>query len=145
MVITLPHTKVISKVVNPLKEFELEQYIMLSNDSYASMMQLMWDRKEPFINVEHDVVVTQERIQEIWNCPRDWCSYGYTKEDKFAELTCVYFGCVKFNRGIIEAIPHVWEEMVDRNWWVIDCYFTQYARSHGLKVHQHFPHVEHLK
>lgn len=118
---------------------------MRSITDYPDWLDKMWHKGEPFIIVEHDVYPTEEQLQELTKCPRQWCAYGYDDLDNFANpRTSVYFGCVKFNEELIAKTKDVWTEMETKIWDLVDVHFTPIARRY-FSPHQHFPAVKHNK
>ena len=51
-------------------------YVDVSSDDFAywRMMKGVWEKGEPFIIVEHDVLVWPDTIALLDACPRQWCS-----------------------------------------------------------------------
>ena len=129
----------------------LEQYGVTFVDcsgsewAYLDYIQTRWVEGERFVNCEHDVVPWPGAIEQIWECPNDWCYFSYT--DWFGPVPP--FGLVKFSAKFIELTRDMW---VDRRanlgstWWPkwfnLDTYTWAYARQQRrIAAHQHFPSV----
>ena len=74
-------------------------YIDVSGDEFAywRMMKAVWEKGEPFIIVEHDVLVAPDTIERLAACPRVWCSQRVHSVDVghgrpwVAALGCAHF------------------------------------------------------
>ena len=115
--------------------------------AYPEFFQARWAEGETFINVEHDVVPWPGAIEQLWDCPHDWCwfSYpGWTADE-------APFGCVKFSAALIAEHPGVWDQYPGllkaqggpcfTAWCGLDVYWWWYALRRGVSGHQHFSHV----
>jgi hypothetical protein len=74
-------------------------YVDVSSDDFAywRMMRDVWNKGEPFIIVEHDVLVRSDTIERLAACPRQWCSQRVHSVDVghgrawVAALGCAHF------------------------------------------------------
>jgi len=74
-------------------------YVDVSSDDFAywRMMKGVWEKGEPFIIVEHDVLVWPDTIALLDACPRQWCSQRVHSVDVghgrawVAALGCAHF------------------------------------------------------
>ena len=96
---------------------------------------------EPFIVVEHDIVVRPETLRELRDCPEDWCSAPYPYLDKPEAWG---MGCVKFSDRLIVRNYQMFTEISQwqgthpaRHWCTIDAQVWEYLTSRGEKRHDH--------
>lgn len=134
----------------------LESYVVtfvdcsVSEWAYLDYIQARWVEGQRFVNVEHDVVPWPGAIEQVWDCPHDWCWFSYP--DWFGPVPP--FGLVKFSSSFIEQTRDMWIErrrsleVNGTSWWPawhhLDTYTWAYARQ-GRKIlaHQHHPAVGH--
>lgn len=138
----------------PYTEIQLATRIALRNYPYTPVeitdtytyRQYWWDRwadGQSFINVEHDVVPWPGALDALWDCPQDWCAYGYHPNDNFDGSQTgpinlfPYLGCVKFSGTLIASTR------CDRlnDWLTIDCDLAKSLTNAGYTPHQHRPAV----
>lgn len=101
---------------------------------YGKYMWDRWQEGQPFINVEHDVVPSQEMLRELWNCPHTFCVTSYAENEGPSLL-----GCVKFSEQFIFGTRGIFDNYP--NWKLCD---TQVAKAcmnmyhaHGTVQHVH--------
>ncbi len=94
---------------------------------YGKYLWDRWQEMKTFINVEQDVVPTQEILQEMWGCEKNFCVTSF-KENEGPSL----LGCVKFTGEFISQTPGLFDDYPD--WRHCD---TQIAKSCHDLYHQH--------
>lgn len=132
-----------------------------------------WREREPFVNVEHDMLVHPAQIDQLIACPEPYCAYGYERPGQFP-----WFGVVRFRPEIMDRMPLVWDELQEwaecppREWawrlvgevpvkgpppgelansqWVplwqhLDQWFVSHAQQMGLICHRHWPNVQNTR
>lgn len=115
---------------------------MTDDEAYVRYFEERWAKAETFINVEHDIVPWPGALEELWKCPEPWCAHGYRPDDDLTrEGYSVFLGCAKISDVLIRALPDCWKMKPNRHWNNCDSHLTDYARKHGLVVHQHRPAV----
>jgi hypothetical protein len=105
--------------------------------SYDQLFRELWDKAEPFILVEHDIVPWPGAVQELWACPEPWCGFPYSV---FGQLKS-YLGCTKFNPSQLGECP-LPDEL--QSWQVMDRKIEAGMLKRGHKGHLHSPAVSHL-
>lgn len=105
--------------------------------SYDQLFRGLWEKGEPFILVEHDIVPWPGAVQQLWDCPEPWCGFPYSV---FGELRS-YLGCTKFDPRRLGACP-LPEELV--SWQVMDKQIERTLLSQKFAGHLHGPAVSHL-
>jgi hypothetical protein len=97
---------------------------------------------EPFILVEHDIVVRPETLQELRDCPEDWCAAPYPYLDKEEAWG---MGCVKFSDRLIVRNPWIFQQFENscdinhapRHWCLLDYHIWSMLTQNGEKRHDH--------
>jgi hypothetical protein len=97
---------------------------------------------EPFIVVEHDIVVRPETLRELRDCPEDWCAmpYPYLNEKEAWGM-----GCVKFSDRLICRSPHLFSRIANegdplhppRHWCRLDAHIWEALTERGEHRHDH--------
>ena len=97
---------------------------------------------EPFIVVEHDIVVRPETLRELRDCPEDWCAVGY----KYLNEPSAYgMGCVKFSDRLICRSPYLFQKIANegdslhppRHWCRLDAHIWEALTERGEHRHDH--------
>ncbi len=165
--IFVPYTYVQNATMTTLSAYLYNHYtrfIDLSGDpwNYVNYFQDRWEEERTFVNVEHDMVPWPGAIEEIWNCPEQWCFYDYTAHPGVQRdwLQGYYpmIGLTKFSAAMIERLPDVWRDLaasylgwqdqgIDMSWpWGhCDSFLAEYAAQHNVFAHQHWPSVPNVK
>jgi len=122
-----------------------------SPSAYLDYLEARWDEGKTFVNLEHDIVPWPGALQELNNCPRNWCFFGYLPGLDFVEISgAAPFGLVRFRSSFIATVPDVWKNMrrrfADRDdphmWRINDIELANYTKERGLFTpHQHSPSV----
>jgi hypothetical protein len=134
---------------------------MTEPDSYPNYLAERWAEGGPFINHEHDVLPWPGAYRSLWNCPHDWCVFGYGDNEVFTGAA--YLGLVKFSARFVLETPGLWEpemwtkmdqtpvpgapfwaQETPRTWQHCDGHLAKYAQVNHISFHQHFPSVNHL-
>lgn len=110
----------------------------VGHDSHAywNLFLDLWDEGEPFVIVEHDIVVRPSTIQRLENCPALWCGFVYHEApgEPVAGL-----GCTKFVPSF--EIKYAGPPLV---WQNVDSAVTGLMTAGGLVRHDHVPWLRHL-
>lgn len=135
------------------------EHVDVSEDGgYPHLLQRLWSEGEGVILIEHDVVPTQEQLQQLVRCEHDWCAYTYHPHAgaSIEAGAIAMFGCCKLGEETMQRLPRVWSSwgtskpaepwmLGTPNWAWLDTRLTYYAREKGIRAHQHWPDVEHRK
>jgi hypothetical protein len=116
-----------------------EGYFWALNEAWTPTEEHM---VEPFIVVEHDIIVRPETLRELRDCPEDWCAAPYPYLDKPEAWG---MGCVKFtdrlivrNYQIFEQIGKVSDERhPPRHWCWMDLLIWTALTERGEHRHDH--------
>lgn len=58
-------------------EFDVYSLQIRSDADYAIGMATMYENGEQFVNIEHDMQVSDDRIYELFECPLPFCTWAY--------------------------------------------------------------------
>lgn len=128
-------------------EYEMVARPITDDEGYFRALDEAWTPSdnhsvEPFIVVEHDIIVRPETLRELRDCPEDWCSAPYPYLDKPEAWG---MGCVKFtdrlivrNYQIFDQIGRVSDEQhPPRHWCWMDLLIWTALTERGEKRHDH--------
>lgn len=108
--------------------------------SYWRLFVRLWNDRQPFVLVEHDVVVDRDTIPSLATCPRPWCAFPYHElpGDPVTGL-----GCTKITpdgSGIDVLDPKYGNPV----WQNVDSVVGGILTDRYHKVHVHEPWLRHL-
>ena len=110
--------------------------------SYYFLLKELWEKGEPFIIVEHDIIPFPGAVQELWTNPEPWCGYPYYLSGELKS----YLGCTKFDPKLLGEFPLPEEPIA---WLYLDRKIESELIRRGYKnyvyptgvSHLHFGHV----
>jgi len=111
-------------------------YVDVSADphDYWRLVRALWGEREPFILVEHDVIVGPGTIEELRACPEPWCAFAIHSVDVGTGMSWVAtFGCVRFRPSGDWPLP----EPVTWTW--LDMETEDALHKRGWMKHVHWP------
>src|ERR1700752_1918127 len=73
--------------------------------AFPNYFRQRWNEGETFINIEHDVVPWLGAVEELWDCPHDWCYFDYHSMPGKCECEPPPIGLVKFSETFIQQVP----------------------------------------
>jgi hypothetical protein len=124
----------------------------LAEDAYFNLWKELWDKGERFVLIEGDILPWPGAIQQVWDCPENWCGFpmyihGFIQHSlgacpKFsAELLAQTKGAMDAARDLtamgIYSPPTTWRGIDTRLMYVL-------MRSGLHGAHLHGPAVTHL-
>lgn len=92
-----------------LAQERVEHRILDNSDTgyrYGRNFAALWNKGEPFIHVEHDIVPWPGAIKELIECPEPWCTFESVDVGGVIHLG---FGIGKY-RPTDERAPKKWSE-----------------------------------
>jgi hypothetical protein len=126
------------------------QDVSESDRAYYDLLSDAWDGAEGFAIVEHDIVVRSDTLDELANCPHDWCAFAY----QYGHWGLQYgLGCVKFSTDLIARCPDAMDRVgvlsderhPRRHWCRLDAWLQGVVLpSMGETPHGHGPPLVHL-
>lgn len=125
-----------------LIEFEVGYREMKTRHDYGDMLAELWEKGEPFINLEQDVLPWPGALTELWKCSEPWCALPIIV-NRLVNHTNL--GCVKFSAGFIKSYPDVWESYPRNDvfdWGSLDSWL--YKQMKPVTHHRHGPPAIHL-
>jgi hypothetical protein len=75
--------------------------------AYLDYFRDRWADRRPFVNVEHDMLVTVDQVRQLENCEQPWCAFGY--DGGVGQFP--WLGCARFRPELMELLPSVWDEL----------------------------------
>ncbi len=78
-----------------------------SDEAYYDLLSGLWADSEGWINVEHDVLVNPDTLDELADCPHDWCRFPV----EYVNGPYPGLGCVKFSTEIVRRNPDAMVEV----------------------------------
>jgi hypothetical protein len=114
----------------------LAAYVFVGDDrtQYWRLVRQLWDTGEPFIIVEHDVIVGPTTLTDLDTCPQPWCANAVHSVDVGTGQSWVAtFGCVRFRPS--GAYPLA--DPVD--WTELDMATERALLELGWEKHVHWP------
>jgi len=112
-----------------------------SDEAYCDALRSAWSSGTDFVLVEQDVVPHPSAIDELWNCPHDWCAFEY----RCGSIVTTALGCTKFSTALRARNTDVISRIQNRRWQDLDSQIIGTLHSHGEAEHVHQPPVRHLK
>lgn len=86
---------------------------MDAGDGYVRYLEERWSEGEPFVNLEHDVEASPAQLDELWECPSEWCGFGAVMAggDMAHSGGSVSFCAVKFSTVFLNKTSRVWVDL----------------------------------
>lgn len=72
-----------------------------NNESYAALLESLWDERSAFAIVEHDIEIHEHVVVDFTDCREPWCANEY----HVGEALLTSLGCVRFRPELMEAEP----------------------------------------
>ncbi len=135
--IYVPYTYIQPATRIALNDYEYTPVLCDDEYGYVRYFRQRWADKETFINCEHDTVFWPGAIELLLECPKPWCAYGWSTQDRFVNAVSVYLSLTKISWAMIRLLPGIWNK--DIHWEYLDTHLTKCAREKGLEIHQHYP------
>ncbi len=137
--------------------------------TYPQTLDRWWGEAEPFVNVEHDMVVPPGAIEALEECPEPWCWHCYAGQAKPWSYPAL--GLVRFRAEVMKECPGLWDTYLARQhgpgcnpdtmqpypnpevddptglplwsgeaqWLHCDEWAAAYLRLHDIPDHRHYP------
>jgi hypothetical protein len=160
----VPFTKIIPATLECLEPYEYTAVKMVEETDYPRYFQQRWEEGESFITIEHDTVFERGAIEELENCPEEFCGYAVGTYDAvwddenakvkilpyrirhFVEGTAPTLALIKFERSFIKKHPNLWDGLPERTdlkprWQWCDSWLHGYTNPRGILCHQHYRYV----
>jgi hypothetical protein len=164
MKIFIPYTSILPETLKCLEPYDYTPVKMVEENDYPHYFQKRWEEGESFITIEHDTVFEPGAIEELENCPEEWCAYsigGYDavwdKENAkvkilpysikhFVDGIAPTLALIKFESSFIKKYPDLWDGLPERTdlkqrWMWCDGWLDGYTRSRDILCHQHYKNV----
>lgn len=121
--------------------------VSASDNAYYTALRDIWEQRESFAVLEHDVVCRPDVVDAFEECPEPWCIYGYSNicHPGCMEAWRNALGCTRFRAEILEAVPDAVSSIAPEAWdWHNLCDgIGNNLRAAGFTHHWHEPWVHH--
>ena len=104
--------------------------------AYPNLFRELWKDGEPFILVEHDILVWPGALYLLQQCTHSWCGYSYQIRGSMES----WLGCTKFEPARLGECPATAELQM----WQFDVPVVVNLWDRGIPEHIHQPGVVHL-
>jgi hypothetical protein len=129
------------------REFERVN-VSKSDEHYWRLFDKLWKAGEEFVNIEQDIVVSPTILDELENCPAEWCSVAYP----YLNGQYPGLGCVRFRAALLQRRPNAvieageWSNAAHKpkHWCAVDHSLTLALNRAGETKHVHYEGVDHL-
>ena len=120
------------------------------DSAYWGLFDSLWNTGETFCVVEHDVVVRSDTLNELDECPSDWCSFLVP----YVGVEYAGLGCAKFTADLIARVPDALARVAEnegdehhppKHWCRLDAWLQGVLESAGETKCVHGPPLEHLR
>lgn len=106
-----------------LLQLEAEWVRMHEPNDYALLIARLWDEGDPFLIVEHDVILWRGAAEQVWECEHPFCGYDGSLQ------------CTKVEPARLGTCP------IDSgtSWYHVDGQMLRRLRARGFDFHDHCP------
>jgi hypothetical protein len=122
-----------------MEGLEVTEVVMNDRLHYGRLFTELWQEREGFILVEHDVVPWPGALAQLQECSEECCAFQYPSGGGAWAMS---LGCIKFSDALVERIPYD-VEWQNRVWDELDG--AVFATLQEVEVHIHQPPVAHVK
>jgi hypothetical protein len=116
---------------------------------YWDLLERLWSEQRGFVLLEEDVLPAPGLIDEMWACPREWCSVPYEGEQQASLHASI--ALVKFSTQLLARVPDAMRRAIrlcpERAWAVIDVglAWRVLIDEENLRPHWHALPLQHLR
>ena len=79
MKVFVPYTEIQPETKECLAPYDYVPVKMVDDGDYLRYFQQRWAEGKSFINIEHDAVFARGAIEELEQCPKEWCFGGISQ------------------------------------------------------------------
>ena len=120
------------------------------NDSYQELLRTLWDERDAFILIEHDVEINDRAVKQAKHCACLWGISPYNGPG----LDPLYgsLGFVRFRSQLMEEVPDLFnaiaalndsQDIAQGHWRRLDSRILGVLRGRGYEPHIHDPVLQH--
>lgn len=120
-----------------MEGLKVRELICVTDYAYGQWFTEEWNRRRPFVMVEHDIIPWPGAVEALLECDRPWCSHEYPLQQ--GHLT-TSFGIGKYVPD--GPAPADWAET---EWRLLDGSVLPEVRKRLGPVHVHEPPVAHAR
>lgn len=140
----MPYTSLCDEAVTAVEESghdPLRVDVSGSDDAYWGLLSGLWAKRETFVVVEHDIVIPPTAIDELVNCPGEWCGFA----TPYVGTLWVGLSCTKFEASLLKDFSGVLDEVAtmsdvghdQKHWCRLDAWIHSVLEREGVEQHPH--------
>ena len=142
--IFVPYTKLSPVTRRCLRDYDYTAIALRNEDSYSRYLEERWKIKKSFINVEHDVAFFNGAIEELSNCPYEWCAFTRDEDRGMPDIATLCLA--KFEDSFLTEHEVDWQAQREAergmpSWQFCDSWINEQVQ---VKPHLHNPAVLNL-
>jgi len=120
-----------------------------SDDAYWELLNDLWTTGKTFVIVEHDIVVPPTAIDELLNCPGEWCGFA----TPYVGTLWAGLSCTKFEGTLLKDFPDLMEIVAtmsdvghdQKHWCRLDAWMHHVLEDEEVEQHQHRGRLGHVR
>lgn len=135
MKIVVPYTVIYYPTAHAVNDWTpVEWHPVDANDGYLDLLKAQFNRDDPFILCEHDMVPTGYQLDDLRDCPEDWCAYLYREEQRIIGPP---LGLCRFRTPWLQANRNLFATFIRGESWTR---INQWVNDHAIGTcHLHGP------
>lgn len=119
-----------------------------SDTAYFESLSRIWEQRESFATLEHDIICRSDIVEAFESCPEPWCTYGYAEmcHPECREAWANALGCTRFRAELMVKVPEAVSSIPPgplTDWHNVCDGLGGSLRAAGFTHHWHEPHVRH--
>jgi hypothetical protein len=120
--------------------------------AYWELLCRLWDAKEAFTIIEHDIELHDKVVRPLTYCKEPWCVFPYGGPPQRPDAAGVIhppmlittgLGCTRFRASMMRDHPNFMSELGPTYWQALDSHIHGRLDGLGYKRHLHYPAVTH--
>lgn len=146
----MPYTKIERATLRALDAWAPKwEPVTMENDwDYHRLFCQLWEAREDFVIIEHDIVIHQYVVDQFMNCPEWWCTFPYALQSHASGpgkplMVTKSLGCARFRVELMHEVPNVMHKAAGLHWGKLDSDVQKGLKP--LTPHVHLPAVGHIK
>jgi len=80
-------------------------------EGYWDVLRRLWEDQRTFVVLEADKFPDAGALQELWQCPHEWCSYPVPTREGSPRAPYPSLACTKFDRTLMVSDPDLMQKV----------------------------------